>query len=264
SGSGTVTDNGNGTWSWSHPTSDNGSGTVVVEASDGEHTAAQDTFGWSAANVAPTLSALLVTGGSTTACIGGDAVGLVFSWTDPGASDTFTGSINWGDGSKEDSSATSSVNTSHTYAAGAYTISVTVTDDDGGSDSDTASVSLLYNVSGVLQPVNNTQAQQAPSIFKYGSTIPVKIQVTDCNRVAVAGLAPTISVKKLTGSTPTGTDETIVSTSSADTGTTMRWSDPQYIYNLATKSLADSTATYRISITGPFATVTADFGTKAK
>ena len=44
----------------------------------------------------------------------------------------------------------------------------------------------------------------------------------------------------------------------------MRWSDSQYIYNLATKSLADSSATYQITITGPFATVTAMFGTKAK
>jgi hypothetical protein len=102
-------------------------------------------------------------------------------------------------------------------------------------------------------------------VFKYGSTIPVKIQVTDCNGASVAGLSPQISVKKTLGSTPpTGDDETIYSTSGADSGTTMRWSDPQYIYNLATKSLADSSATYQITITGPFATVTTLFGTKAK
>ena len=44
----------------------------------------------------------------------------------------------------------------------------------------------------------------------------------------------------------------------------MRWSDPIYIYNLATKALSDSSATYQITITGPFATVTAVFGTKSK
>ncbi len=102
-------------------------------------------------------------------------------------------------------------------------------------------------------------------MFKYGSTVPVKIQVTDCLGVPVTGLSPQISVKKIDGSTPpTGFDETISSTSGADSGTTMRWSDSQYIYNLATKSLADSSATYQITITGPFATVTAMFGTKAK
>jgi hypothetical protein len=264
SGAGTVTDNGDGTWSWSLATTDNGSGTVVVEAGDGEHAAVQDSFDWSAANVAPTLSALAVTGGTGTACIGGNTVGLTFSWTDPGSDDTFTGAIDWGDGSGTEPFSTSPVSTSHTYAAGMYTILVDVEDDDGGSDSKNALVSLLYNTSGVLQPVNNTQAQNDPSIFKYGSTIPVKIQVTDCNGVIVPGLSPTISVQKLAGATPSGTDEGIVSTSGADSGTTMRWSDPLYIYNLATKSLADATATYRISIKGPFATVVADFGTKAK
>ena len=38
----------------------------------------------------------------------------------------------------------------------------------------------------------------------------------------------------------------------------------QYIYNLATKSLSDATATYQITISGPFADVTALFGTKNK
>jgi hypothetical protein len=37
-----------------------------------------------------------------------------------------------------------------------------------------------------------------------------------------------------------------------------------YIYNLATKSLADSTATYQLKITGPFATIYNLFGTRAK
>jgi len=44
----------------------------------------------------------------------------------------------------------------------------------------------------------------------------------------------------------------------------MRYSDGIYIYNLATKSLADSSATYEIKITGPFTTVTTMFGTRPK
>jgi hypothetical protein len=119
-------------------------------------------------------------------------------------------------------------------------------------------------VSGVLQPVNYTQAQNTPSIFKYGSTIPVKIRVTDCDGLVVTGLTPEIAVRKLNATTPGGVDEPITSTSGADTGTTMRYSDGIYIYNLATKPLADATATYELRITGPFATVTAQFGTRAK
>ena len=266
SGDGTLTDNGDGTWSWSLATTDDTSGTVVVQASDGEHAVATDSFDWAAADVVPALSSLSVTGGTGTACIGANLVGLDFSFT--GASvDTFTGSINWGDGNS-DSFISSPVSASHSYTAGAYTITVNVSDEDGSGvdDTDTAAVSLLYNVSGVLQPVNDTQAKNDPSIFKYGSTIPVKIKVTDCDDVSVSGLSPQIKVNKLAGSTPSGTDESIVSTSGADTGTTMRYdaAGGLYIYNLATKSLVDSTAAYRLTITGPFAAVTADFGTKAK
>src|SRR6266542_2761621 len=56
SGVGTVQDNGDGTWSWTYPASDNGSGTVTVRASDGEHTAAMDSFNWTVANVPPTAT----------------------------------------------------------------------------------------------------------------------------------------------------------------------------------------------------------------
>jgi hypothetical protein len=54
SGVGVVTDNGDGTWSWSYTAANDGSGTVVVKASDGEHSAASDSFEWSAANAPPT------------------------------------------------------------------------------------------------------------------------------------------------------------------------------------------------------------------
>jgi hypothetical protein len=261
-------DNGDGTWTWSLPTTDDGSGSVTVTADDGEHAAASDTFTWTAADVVPALSPLSLTGNNTTACVGGNGVGLAFSFT--GASvDTITGQIDWGDGSAAEPFSTSPVSTSHTYAsAGTFTITVQIKDEDGAEwdDSDTAGVSLLYTVSGVLQPVNDTQAKQDPSIFKYGSTIPVKIKVTDCSGTVVSGLTPRISVQKMSGSTPSGTDESIVSTSAADTGTTMRFDATagQYIYNLATKSLVDSTATYQITIKGPFADVTAIFGTRAK
>jgi hypothetical protein len=223
-------------------------------------------------NVKPAVTIDSLTGSGGVACIGGNQVTLGFSWTDPAASnDTYSYDVNWGDGSAHatGSSATSPVSgLTHSYVAGGpYTIVVTVNDEDpgaGGTKSSTA-FSFLYSASGVLQPVNDTQAHNDPSVFKYGSTVPVKIRVTDCNGVTVSGLAPQIAVKKIAGSTPpSGIDETITSTSGADSGTTMRYSDGIYIYNLATKSLADSSATYEIRITGLFNTVTATFGTRAK
>ncbi len=252
--------------------SDNGSSTVSVTVKDDDGGSDIDSITVAVANVAPTINGFSITGGSTVACIGGNSVTVSFTVSDPADNthDPITGTINWGDSSSTTISGRT-ISQSHTYSAGTYTITVSVNDGDGGTDSDggpgAGSASLLYNASGVLQPVNDTQAHQDPSIFKYGSTIPVKIKVTDCNGVSVSGLSPQISVKKTSGSTPpTGVDEAITSTSGADTGTTMRYDSAgqQYIYNLATKSLSDSSATYTITITGPFPPVTANFGTRPK
>ena len=246
--------------------------TVKARIIDKDGGATESTTIVTVRNVKPTVAIDSLSGGGGTACIGGNAVTLGFSWTDPaGANDVYSYDVDWGDGSAHTTaaSATSPVSgLTHAYAAGGpYTVLVTVDDEDpgdGGTASSTA-FSFLYDVTGVLQPVNDTQAHNDPSIFKYGSTIPVKIRVTDCAGVVVTGLAPQLAVQKIAGSTPvTGFDETISSTSGADSGTTMRYADGLYIYNLATKSLADSTGTYEIRVTGPFTTVTTRFGTRSK
>jgi hypothetical protein len=365
SGDGTVTPGANGAWSWSLATSDNGSGTVVVQASDGEHTAS-DTFSWSAANVAPTatfgnngpvnegsaftlsltnpsdpssadtaagfqyafdcgdgagysafgasntascptsdngtrsvggkiqdkdggitpytgsvtvnnalpvVSALTIGGGSGTACTAGNDVTLDFSFSDAGVNDNpWSVSINWGDGNTTTYSASSQgaqAQQSHTYAAGSYTITVSVTDKDGDtglSSSGAGAVSLLWNLSSILQPINPGPPS---SIFKYGSTIPVKVRVTDCSGAPVGNLTLKVTWQLLTGGTPGGEINEPTSTSAADTGNTMRFTgapDNQYIFNLASRSFPDGTATYRLYVTiqSTGQTVSADIGLKLK
>lgn len=77
------------------------------------------------------------------------------------------------------------------------------------------------------------------NVFKYKSTIPVKIRFTNCNGSAPAYLFPIIKVTKLSGSTsdfsqsPLGFINGI-----ADLGL-MRFSNGQYIYNLNTRDLPD-------------------------
>ena len=160
----------------------------------------------------------------------------------------------------------------HSYpSVGTYTARVTVYDDDalGSAPLTTAtSITVDYNTSGILQPVNWTQGSQDPSIFKHGSTLPVKVQFFNCNGTnGGSGLHVKVVVKKVSGSTPaTGDPETITNTNSPDSGGYMRWSDPIYIYNLSTGSLSDKTATYEITLTveSTGQTVTTLFGTKAK
>jgi hypothetical protein len=100
------------------------------------------------------------------------------------------------------------------------------------------------------------------SVFKYGSTIPVKVMFADCDGSIPTDLAPMIKLTMVSGNTPGLDINEPVSTSAADTGGVMRFSDGQWIYNLATKPLPDPTATYRITITVPETgqTVTATFG----
>ena len=52
---GSLVDNGDGTFSWSIVTTDDAHGAVTVQADDGEHAVAQQSFTWTAANVAPVV-----------------------------------------------------------------------------------------------------------------------------------------------------------------------------------------------------------------
>jgi PKD repeat protein len=245
-----------------HTYADNGNYTVTLTVTDDDGGSGSDTASANIANVAPTISSLGT--GSAAACGGNNTLTINFS--DPaGSYDTYSATINWGDGNTQTFNNISSGDSfNHAYAnAGAYTVSVTVSDEDGGTSSPmTASLVLNFNVSGILQPVSPGPPM---SIFKYKSTIPVKIQVQDCNGSFPSTLAPQISVQKLNGGTPSGVEEAS-STSAADSGTTMRF-DPtsqQYIYNLATKPLNDSSATYqiKITITQTGQTIYATFGLK--
>ena len=98
-------------------------------------------------------------------------------------------------------------------------------------------IAALFSWSNILQPVNT----DGSSIFKLGSTIPVKFKLTS----ACAGnssLVATIWVDR-GSSFVDGTTIEATSTSAADSGNVFRY-DPtgdQYIYNLATKPLSQGT-----------------------
>ncbi|MGH7805110.1 MAG: PxKF domain-containing protein [Candidatus Binatia bacterium] len=95
--------------------------------------------------------------------------------------------------------------------------------------------------SGVLQPIN----QDGSSIFKLGSTIPVKFRLTgECANVS---LDAKIYLAKLSSGIA-GDEVEATSTSAADTGNTFRWSEDQYIYNLATKTRTAGTWQIRIDL----------------
>lgn len=98
-------------------------------------------------NVAPTIT-------SITAPIAPVAtntpVDVTVPFSDPASSDTHTCAIDWGDGTTSVGSvAAGACAGSHSYtAAGVHTLTVTVTDDDGGSDSEIFEYVVVYDPAG--------------------------------------------------------------------------------------------------------------------
>jgi hypothetical protein len=114
-----------------HSFADNGEYTITATATDEDGTYGANPVSVSVANVAPTLS----TGGN-----GSSNEGSLFtrggSFNDPGAGDTWVATVTYGDGSGIQSvvlNADKTFSLSHAYVDdGSYTVTMTLTDDDGG------------------------------------------------------------------------------------------------------------------------------------
>jgi hypothetical protein len=212
---------------------DDGSYTATLEVSDGED-AATDDVAVIVGNVAPVIGTPSLTGATGVACQAGNTVGLDFGVSDAGANDLgdLVGSVDWGDGSSEPFTGTSFAG-SHLYVPGTYTVQISAGDGDGGTDAESlaGAVSHLYETSGLLEPVN----PDGSSTFRLGSTVPLKIQVTDCDGVLVTSATPDVNLVKVDAAAPDDDVNEVISSSAADDGDNMRWSEDKHIFNLSTK-----------------------------
>ncbi|WBQ02243.1 S8 family peptidase [Kribbella sp. CA-293567] len=162
---GVVTDVGGGRWSWSLGTNDGPaqSGAVAITVTDDKGETATVTFQVAVANVAPSIG---IDAGQLTTVAEGTDFAVKARFSDPGWADTYSASVEWGDGTT--STPAAGVTTqgpptdlgqivgNHVYADnGSYTVKVTVTDDDGG----TSSASFAVQVSNVAPAVTIDPAQ---------------------------------------------------------------------------------------------------------
>ncbi len=114
-----------------------------LAAADGINPATISATTVAVANEAPLLGALGVTAGPIAT---GSTVNVIAPFTDDGTNDTHVASVDWGDltdsaGTISESAGAGSLSAGHAYAtAGIYTITVTLTDDDLGTDQRTATV----------------------------------------------------------------------------------------------------------------------------
>lgn len=120
------------------------------------------------------------------------------------------------------------------FPLGPKTVNVTATDSHGNSATKSFMVTVQFAGNFFLQPIN----VDGSSIFKQGSTVPVKFKLSG----ASAGIANVVAKLYLASvsNNVVGTELEAVSTSAADTGNTFRYdaSADQYIFNLSTKNLA--------------------------
>ncbi|HEX9593122.1 MAG TPA: PKD domain-containing protein, partial [bacterium] len=136
---------------------DDGVYPIGLEVSDGS-LAGTSTSQVTVNNVAPSVDA----GPDQTAAVGDTVTLPPATFTDPGLLDTHTATLDWGDGTIAAGAVTEnggngSVDGSHVYGnAGSYTVTVTVTDQDGGVGSD----AFLVEVTGGAQaPIDDLTAR---------------------------------------------------------------------------------------------------------
>jgi hypothetical protein len=121
---------------------------------------------------------------------------------------------------------------------GTFTYTATATDKAGNTTTVTGTFTVIYRFDGFLQPINDTahQVGTSTSVFKAGSAVPVKFQLSNsAGTVVQASTAPTW-LTPVMGSAMTAPINEPFFPYAADTGTTYRYdsSAQQYIYNWKT------------------------------
>jgi choice-of-anchor A domain-containing protein/RHS repeat-associated protein len=162
----------NGVWTVtaSHVYADNGSYPITVTVTDPQGLSDSHSTPAAISNVAPSV----VPAADRNVLPGAPLSLTAATFSDPGftsatagTQETFTSSINWGDGSAVESgtltvvpgsagtASTGSLTGSHTYDnPGAYTVSVTITDDDGGAQTRTFVVTVTASTPVITSAPN--------------------------------------------------------------------------------------------------------------
>jgi VCBS repeat-containing protein len=128
--------------------------TIALRVRDNDGATSIDTTTLTVNNVAPTLSNVTLSSPINE----NDYATLSGNITDPGVADTFTLTVNWGDGSSPEVfsylAGTTSFNEQHQYlddnptgtSSDTYSVSVALVDDDGGAATASTSISLVPKV----------------------------------------------------------------------------------------------------------------------
>ena len=130
-----------------HTCTDNGGFTATLSVDDGVNPPVTSDAAVEVANVGPTLDAA-ITGPAEPVAIDNQTFAIGATFSDVGTSDTHDITWGWGDSSSDTQSAVGSASMGYVYAdPGVYKVTVTVTDDDGGTDMETFEYVVVYDPS---------------------------------------------------------------------------------------------------------------------
>jgi hypothetical protein len=225
-------DNGDGTWSYTVDSSTPTSSVVTVTAGDSDGATASDSFTSVVRNLEP-IADLTLTPTIPQAC----SVDVVTTATDAGVG-LAQAAVDFGDGTVVNAVPGEVIR--HAYgAAGTYQVRAIADDGEGAVTTVVSDIVVRNSATALLQPVNNVSAGAPLSRFKLGSTVPLKIKITDCSGNSVPGLTPEVSHRAGSYSQDGVVDESTPALTPT-AGSTMRYdaTSGQYIYNLSTKGLA--------------------------
>ncbi|MEZ5332685.1 MAG: PKD domain-containing protein [Thermoanaerobaculia bacterium] len=209
----------------SHTYADNGSYDVTVEVTDDDTASGSEVAAHQVLNVDPTITATTNSAEECGATPDGVAVEVSADFSDPGFDNPVAGtvedfdasSIDWGDSTVDAATVsetpgsvgvatTGTVSGSHVYASGGiFTITITVEDDDGGTD--TATLTALVTGAGLdpsgLLGIVGTDFNDVFNVQTKGSSIEVQSPVLGPGKVAF----PTSQVVSIEAHTCDGHDQ---------------------------------------------------------
>jgi PKD repeat protein len=145
------------TWTWN----DDYAGQVNLTVTDSHGKSSTDTTSVTILNAPPEVEA-----GNNQTVNEGDTVSFIGDFTDPGIGDTHTIEWNFGDGTP---GSTGTLEPTHVYADnGTYTVTLTVTDDDAASTSDTLNVTV-ENLAPIVDAGEDQTANEGDIVSFAGS-----------------------------------------------------------------------------------------------
>ena len=125
---------------------------------------------------------------------------------------------------------------------GSFTYTATATDKAGNTQTMTGSYAVRYRFDGFLQPINDTGhvttcgTSCVVSVFKGGSTVPVKFQLKDAAGNIIQANAAPVWLGPAKGNATTAPIDEATFADPIDTTSTFRWdaTDQQYHFNWGT------------------------------